>query len=382
VIPSTTLPSESSTSTTASSKSDVVQTYIHLVTESMAAGLIEVLQLKQSLELNQLSELQLIKDETACSKQIVRLNTSMVFKQQKYNLTREETEGFSKLTLILQSMNLQETTKKHFQTGSSKSEEDFEMENILKAIYSVIGQFDLEPNRVLDIILDSFEQYPRHIGYPRLLQSFKTTYLPHLLGFKYQHYLQQKLDIPTSCLLVTAQLIHYQNIRLEDVIAYLQPSLEDTGNLLKKAGERLKRALNSTTQYVEFIQKGSIVTTTALSAPISSSLTTAAPGSDAEVYSMLHQAHYLKIFMEQRKGSHFQRGKVSILIDVNVNSTEHSNTTNATNAVASDSKEAIQVTSSSTVGLSQTTSVKLSIREMKEREKEKEREKVSYEIGK
>ena len=40
-------------------------------------------------------------NETSIQKRLVRLNTGMVYRQQKYNLLREETEGYSKLVLVL-----------------------------------------------------------------------------------------------------------------------------------------------------------------------------------------------------------------------------------------------------------------------------------------
>jgi THO complex subunit 2 len=76
------------------------------------------------------------------------------YKQQKYNLLREETEGYSKLTTeILSNMG-----PGVFEVSSSELEQDLEtrVPQVLGSIESLIGYFDLDPNRVLDIILDIF----------------------------------------------------------------------------------------------------------------------------------------------------------------------------------------------------------------------------------
>lgn len=62
------------------------------------------------------------------------------YKQQKYNLFREESEGYAKLVTEL---NQDLTTVTPVE--------------VMKVIKSIIGFFNLDPNRVLDIILESFE---------------------------------------------------------------------------------------------------------------------------------------------------------------------------------------------------------------------------------
>ena len=62
----------------------------------------------------------------------------------------------------------------------------------LKVIKSVIGYFNLDPNRVLDIILESFEcQLDQHEFFVELLRLFTPDRqtMNELLGFKYKFYM-------------------------------------------------------------------------------------------------------------------------------------------------------------------------------------------------
>lgn len=62
--------------------------------------------------------------------------------QQKYNLFREQNEGFSKLIIeLLSPENLNSET----------------VYIIRNNVYGIIGRFDLDPNRVLDLILEAFQ---------------------------------------------------------------------------------------------------------------------------------------------------------------------------------------------------------------------------------
>ena len=66
--------------------------------------------------------------------------TQQFFEQQKYNLLREESEGFAKIQVELNQPNIT-------------------MENVKiveQNLAADIGYFNIDPNRVLDLILDSF----------------------------------------------------------------------------------------------------------------------------------------------------------------------------------------------------------------------------------
>jgi THO complex subunit 2 len=61
--------------------------------------------------------------------------------QQKFNLLREESEGYSKLVTEL--------------TRSELSESN--VESVIGTVQSLVGYFDLDPNRVLDLVLEAYE---------------------------------------------------------------------------------------------------------------------------------------------------------------------------------------------------------------------------------
>ena len=89
--------------------------------------------------------------EPQFSKKGVRLNTMRLYKQKKFNLLREENEGFAKLatdiTELLQS-----------ETGDDDDDAttDERAKRGIHIITSLIGYFDLDPNRCLDVLLDIF----------------------------------------------------------------------------------------------------------------------------------------------------------------------------------------------------------------------------------
>ena len=66
--------------------------------------IVEIERLKKSLELNLLVGSGLWNDEAGLQKKLVKINTSLVYRQDKYNLLREETEGYSKLFTVLSTM--------------------------------------------------------------------------------------------------------------------------------------------------------------------------------------------------------------------------------------------------------------------------------------
>eukprot|EP01034_Spumella_vulgaris_P042821 gene42821-53131_t len=105
-------------------------------------------------------------------KKVIRLNTGLVYKQQKYNLLREETEGYSKLLVVLNNMPLY----------------PHDCSQYVANVCSIVGQFDLDPNRVLDVVLDVFEQNPLNLSFVSVLEQFKRETIVHMLGFKFTFY--------------------------------------------------------------------------------------------------------------------------------------------------------------------------------------------------
>ena len=97
------------------------------------------------------------------------------YKQQKYNLCREECEGYAKLVTELNG------------GGDSASS----AASVISVVQSIIGFFNLDPNRVLDVMLESFEcNLDRHEFYAELLRLYRpdANTLAELLGFKLKFY--------------------------------------------------------------------------------------------------------------------------------------------------------------------------------------------------
>ena len=129
--------------------------------------------LRVTLELGLLVGAGLLRtDLKALDKSLIKLNTSLVYRQQKYNLLREETEGFSKLLVVL---------------GAFPVHPEDPCKQVGQVV-SIMGQFDLDPNRALDVVLEAFEQQTWNLAFLDLLRHFHRASVVHVLGFKMSHY--------------------------------------------------------------------------------------------------------------------------------------------------------------------------------------------------
>ncbi|PIC42051.1 hypothetical protein B9Z55_009252 [Caenorhabditis nigoni] len=151
------------------------------------------------------------------NKGLIRLKTKLYFKQAKFNLFREESEGYSKL--ITELMESSENCSAH---------DDF-AKVIKHRVLSLIGQFNLDPNRVTDIILEVFEIFPKQkMFFISLLKEIDVVpeYLCAILGFKYTFYQSEKKKTPYSLYVLTAYLIQHEMIDLMKILAYMIPKAE------------------------------------------------------------------------------------------------------------------------------------------------------------
>jgi hypothetical protein len=146
------------------------------------AAAINELLVKTSLGLKLLAGANVIKDEKMHTKKMSRILTNLVYKQQKYNLLREETEGYSKLAVILCSIpSYPEDVSQH-----------------VRQVLSLIGHFELDPNRALDVILDAFEEQIWNLSFIQLIQQFSKQNIPHILGFKFTFYHTMKPSVESD----------------------------------------------------------------------------------------------------------------------------------------------------------------------------------------
>nr|XP_023020410.1 THO complex subunit 2 [Leptinotarsa decemlineata] len=165
--------------------------------------------LKERLEIDTLQEVGVLKNNSFYSK-FIKVKTKLYYKQRKFNLFREECEGFAKLVTELANGNSESTSP----------------EELISIVQSLIGCFNLDPNRVLDVILESFENKPNEarifvplINYymndPRIISE--------VLSTKFAFLKNNEQSIPQSLYVLTAQLLQHGIIKLEDIYYWLYP---------------------------------------------------------------------------------------------------------------------------------------------------------------
>ncbi|CAG9532705.1 unnamed protein product [Cercopithifilaria johnstoni] len=161
-------------------------------------------------------------NEQTTRSRVVKTKTRLFFKQVKFNLLREESEGYAKLiTELLDNPSL--TVSK-----------------ALSRLYHLTGQFNLDPNRVIDIILECFEStLERRKFFVDLLTEFKASGddICSILGFKFTFY-QRSGSTPASLYRVAAALCDERVIDLLSLCTFLSPKLEDLMNDHKIRVER------------------------------------------------------------------------------------------------------------------------------------------------
>ncbi|KAJ3253280.1 THO complex subunit 2 [Boothiomyces macroporosus] len=222
---------------------------IQLVEKQPIINLIKELSLPSELLLTTLDTELLaavgeIEDAKFVDRKIIRANTNLLYKQTRYNLLREESEGYSKLVvLVIEGLVLP------LDVYFNKDEKDYvELRNrdlkktstIIENIRKLIGYFDLDPNRVLDILLDLFiANFLDYWDYFLLLfQGLveKQNNLGQLLGFKYRSY----QEAPIQLYYVSAILIKHSLLQINELYPFLNEKPLD--QYKKELREQVKNA--------------------------------------------------------------------------------------------------------------------------------------------
>ncbi|KAG7448931.1 uncharacterized protein BT62DRAFT_653210 [Guyanagaster necrorhizus] len=127
---------------------------ISIVKQLMNVGIITPAIARERLDSSILANVGIFADKSTLDKRDIRTRTGLFFKQNKFNLLREQSEGYSKLTTELTS-NLGPA---HSSSTGRPTERWSAIEErarpVWEKIISLIGYFDLDPIRALDIILD------------------------------------------------------------------------------------------------------------------------------------------------------------------------------------------------------------------------------------
>ncbi|XP_072761881.1 THO complex subunit 2 isoform X1 [Anoplolepis gracilipes] len=189
--------------------------------------------LKERLEIETLQDVGTLKNKNFQTK-FIKVKTKLYYKQRKFNLFREESEGYSKLIVELN----QECP------GN-------DVASTLEIVKSLIGYFNLDPNRVLDIVLETFENRPEDDAlFIPLIRSYMSDQqvLCEVLGFKYCSTVNAT---PFSLQKVTALMLQHSVIKLDDILPWLVP---DDKTIISDHEQAMKQAK-------EYVRKLSVIST-------------------------------------------------------------------------------------------------------------------------
>ncbi|CAO2649363.1 Nn.00g067480.m01.CDS01 [Neocucurbitaria sp. VM-36] len=141
-----------------------------LVRQLLIATDIHVSRMRTELENELLTSLGLVRD--SFGKMAVRKATHALYRQSNYNLLREETEGYSKLMT------------EYFTTVNSQPPTQEVVNETYQRVNALIGAFDLDIGRVLDVTLDVFANLLVKHGrfFVKLLRS--SAWWPELRGLE------------------------------------------------------------------------------------------------------------------------------------------------------------------------------------------------------
>lgn len=188
------------------SKEDNFKAFVNLLINEK---LITKKDLIEKLEEKNLEQIGLMTQE-AFIKEFARINTKS-FEHNKFNLLREESEGYSKLISFLFDIN-----------ELQKKLDEKEIKTILEKIVKIIGNFDLDSYRVLDIALEIFKYSPFNLNYIKIFDILNKKAILPIIDFKFSENQNDK-----KLMIIFAQLIHFNYISLEDFILHINPSLTE-----------------------------------------------------------------------------------------------------------------------------------------------------------
>ena len=179
----------------------------HLI-QAVCESVVDDSVVKERLDYDTTGDAGLISNKKMAQTKFVKIKTRLFYKQKKFNLFREESEGYGKLLTELLS-----------------SEEPFDVDFMLQVIRSLIGCFNLDPNRVLDVIFECME-HRLHLesSFIPLIRKFldNPETLNQIIAFKFGFY--QEVATPESLYEATALAISHDLIDLDTLYPYLLPS--------------------------------------------------------------------------------------------------------------------------------------------------------------
>ena len=191
----------------------------------------------------------LLEDVKKFARGLKKMNTDRVYKQRKFNLMREESEGYGKVVCLFSALTLRN------------------VDYTVNQVKGLIGYFDLDPNRVFDLALDALQMessdsnVPAHVA---LISSFDKSSVPHLIGFKLTAAHSENKDCPDSLLKAVALLMKHDVVKYEQILPYvdsdLQEILDASNEAVKAFAQQVKKlgiiSLNASSSEAESAESG------------------------------------------------------------------------------------------------------------------------------
>lgn len=146
------------------------------------------------------------------------------YTQQKFNLFREDSEGYAK---VIAELSYNTITENNVDVVYDKIQSLIGNWLVGPSV-TISGYFDLDPNRVLGLTLDAFEIQFENSVFVKLFGMFKQEFLLDVLGFKFQYYQNPSVEelTPTSLYKAAAALIKHQYFTWEQLYPYVLVSLK------------------------------------------------------------------------------------------------------------------------------------------------------------
>lgn len=174
---------------TQSESKELRDNYLHLLVTCSGQLVYDGLA-KERLDYETTAEAGILPNLKLAQTKFIKLKTRLFYKQQKFNLFREESEGYAKLVTEI-SQNRPFDVDHMLQVIRSLIGKWLRWNDTADVFYVLSGCFNLDPNRVLDVILEAFEGMPLlEDSYIPLIKQFldSDTTLTQIMAFKYSFY--------------------------------------------------------------------------------------------------------------------------------------------------------------------------------------------------
>ena len=152
----------------------------------------------EQLSLTMLHDAKLIPGAPKDSRsKLVKKNTANYYTQQNYNLLGEESEGFAKIIIELNEVASRTT---NISANANDSDNNGNGSAVLHRIKSLIGYFNLDPNRTCDLVFEALENCLGRgeemltgkscgiLGLVEILQIFRKSTICHILGRRFHYH--------------------------------------------------------------------------------------------------------------------------------------------------------------------------------------------------